>query len=118
MQHPNIEIKFNTVIDKYTGDRETGLTGFTLRDVTDGSTRHEDTGGLFMGIGHRPSTEFLQSTGIHLTEQGYIRTTENVYTSIEGIFACGDVHDQHYRQAITASGFGCMAAIAAERWLK
>jgi thioredoxin reductase (NADPH) len=74
------------------------------------------SGGLFMGIGHVPITEFLCGTGVALDNQGYIR--DSVKTNVPGVFTCGDVHDCHYRQAITAAGFGCMAALEAERWLE
>jgi thioredoxin reductase (NADPH) len=72
-----------------------------------------------MAIGHDPATKFLRenSLGVRLDEEGYVRVRDHVHTDVEGIFAAGDVHDTHYRQAVTAAGFGCMAAITAERWL-
>jgi len=70
-----------------------------------------------MGIGHHPNTEFLQGA-LELDEQGYVVTRNVVETSVEGVFAAGDVHDKYFRQAITAAGFGCMAALRAERWLQ
>ena len=72
---------------------------------------------LFIAIGHTPNTNFLKDSGIELDTNGYIVTKLNVFTTKEGIYACGDVHDTRYRQAITASGFGCMAALEAEKWI-
>jgi thioredoxin reductase (NADPH) len=70
-----------------------------------------------MGIGHSPSTQFL-GTALQLDPHGYIVTHNNVETSVDGVFAAGDVHDHEYRQAVTAAGFGCMAALRAQRWLE
>jgi len=69
-----------------------------------------------MGIGHSPSTQFLGGA-LELDQRGYIATHNHVETSVEGVFTAGDVHDQEYRQAVTAAGFGCMAALRAQRWL-
>ncbi len=78
-----------------------------------------DVTGLFMAIGHDPATEFIKNTslGIELDDKGYILVKDHVFTGVEGIFAAGDVHDTHYKQAITAAGFGCMSAIQTERFL-
>ncbi len=73
--------------------------------------------GLFLAIGHIPNTKKLHETGIELDEEGYVVTQNHVYCNLPGVFACGDVADKTYRQVATAVGSGCMAAIAAERWL-
>lgn len=116
LNNAKIEIMFNTTIQSYIG--EDRLEGLVLQNTVDGTTKKVDTGGLFMAIGHEPLTEHLNNTGIQLDNNGYIKVKEHVYTNIEGVFAAGDVHDTHFKQAITAAGFGCMAAITAERWLE
>lgn len=70
-----------------------------------------------MAIGHNPNTEIFRESNLNLDKQGYVKVQNNVYTNIEGLFTSGDVHDTHWKQAVTAAGFGCMSAIAAERWL-
>jgi thioredoxin reductase (NADPH) len=117
MDNPKIIFKFNSVVEKYLGSDDI-LTGLSVRNTLDDTLETYETGGLFMGIGHEPLTQFLNNSDVKLTSQGYIENTDIIRTSVEGVFTCGDVHDQHYRQAITASGFGCMAAIAVERWLQ
>jgi thioredoxin reductase (NADPH) len=116
LENPKIEILFNTTVDSYIGDIK--LRGLVLRNTITGIKREVEAGGLFMAIGHEPMTSVLRNTGLELDEQGYIKVNNNVYTNIEGVFAAGDVHDTHFRQAVTAAGFGCMAAISAERWLE
>jgi thioredoxin reductase (NADPH) len=105
---------------------DTALTGYQggdvldavrLKDLKTGVERTEHTDGVFMAIGHSPSTRFLNGV-LKLTPRGYIATHDHVETSMEGVFAAGDVHDHEYRQAITAAGFGCMAALRAQRWLQ
>jgi thioredoxin reductase (NADPH) len=115
IEHPKIEILWNTVIEGYEG--ETVLERLKLRNVKTNERYTQEVGGLFMAIGHTPNTKWLLNTGLEF-EQGYIKVRDNVYTNIEGVFACGDVHDTHYRQAVTAAGFGCMAAISADRWIE
>lgn len=116
MENPKIEFMWDSIIVGYTGDDR--LTGLRIRNVKTEQEQLVDADGLFMGIGHKPITDFLKKTSIELNEQNYIKVSQGVHTNIDGVFACGDVHDTHYRQAITAAGFGCMAAIAAERWLE
>jgi thioredoxin reductase (NADPH) len=115
VENPKISILWNTVITGYQG--KDVLQSVMLKDVVTGKEWTQEIGGVFMGIGHHPSTEFLRGV-IELDPQGYIVTRNGVETSIDGVFAAGDVHDKHFRQAITAAGFGCMAALKAERWLE
>ncbi len=113
--NPKIRFLWNTVIAGYIGDRV--LEAVRIKDVRTGEERTERIGGVFMAIGHKPNTDFLRGV-IDLNLQGYIVTRNFVETSMEGVFAAGDVHDPEYRQAVTAAGFGCMAALRAERWLQ
>jgi thioredoxin reductase (NADPH) len=115
VENPKISFLWNTVLTGYQG--KDALQSVMLKDVITGREWTQEIGGVFMGIGHHPSTEFLRGV-IELDGQGYIVTRNGVETSIDGVFAAGDVHDRHFRQAITAAGFGCMAALKAERWLE
>jgi len=110
-----IRFMWNTVLTEYIGD--CALEAVRVRDVTTGDERLEKVGGVFMAIGHTPNTAFLKGI-LELDPRGYIVTHNNIETSVDGVFAAGDVHDPEYRQAITAAGFGCMAALRAERWLE
>jgi thioredoxin reductase (NADPH) len=114
-ENPKIGFLWNTIITGYRGDDV--LRSVTLKNVATGKEWSQEIGGVFMGIGHHPSTEFLRGV-IELDDLGYIVTRNSVETSMAGVFAAGDVHDRHFRQAITAAGFGCMAALKAERWLE
>lgn len=93
------------------------LAGVTVEDPRDGTVEDIACDGAFIAIGHRPNTAFLQG-GIALDDNGYIKLRSNTMTSVEGVFACGDVVDHRYRQAITAAGMGCQAAMDAEKWLE
>jgi thioredoxin reductase (NADPH) len=115
VENPKISFLWNTVLTGYQG--KDALQSVMLKDVVTGREWTQEIGGVFMGIGHHPSTEFLRGV-IELDGQGYIMTRNGVETNIDGVFAAGDVHDRHFRQAITAAGFGCMAALKAERWLE
>ena len=115
MANPKISFMWNTVLTEYIG--KDVLEAVRIKDVVTGAERIERIGGVFMGIGHQPNTAFLKGV-LDLDPQGYIATRNSIETSIEGVFAAGDVHDPEYRQAITAAGFGCMAALKAERWLE
>ena len=115
LEHPKIDIRWNTVIDGYKGEKF--LEKLVLKDVKTNNITEEEIGGLFMAIGHQPNTKYLENIGLEL-ENGYVKVHDHILTNIEGVFAAGDVHDTHYRQAITAAGFGAMAAIAAERWIE
>ena len=120
MQHrventPNIEIHFNSETDEILGD--TAVEGARLKSTLDGSLKTISVTGFFVAIGHTPNTSIFKPW-IHMDEQGYIMTKPgSSYTNIEGVFACGDAQDKIYRQAVTAAGSGCMAALDAERWL-
>jgi thioredoxin reductase (NADPH) len=120
--HPNIELRTNTVVDEVLGVDEKEVKGLRLRDVTNGTTSTLEIDGLFLGIGHEPNAKMFKGQ-IDLDEDGYIRTRDNVLTThrgevVAGVYACGDVQDRRYRQAITAAGTGCMAALEAEKYLE
>ncbi len=112
--NPRIEFMWDTIVTGYVGNE--ALEAVRVKNVVTGEERTEQVHGLFMGIGHHPNTEFLAGA-LELDPSGYIVTHNVVETSMEGVFAAGDVHDNYYRQAVTAAGFGCMAALRAERWL-
>jgi thioredoxin reductase (NADPH) len=113
--NPKIEPVWNTVAEEILGDRV--VSGLRLRDLKTNQTRVVDAGGLFYAIGHVPNTGFLEGQ-IQTEEDGYIITKPGTtQTSVEGVFAAGDVQDKQWRQAITAAGSGCMAALEAERFL-
>ena len=114
--HPKIEIRAHRQVKEWLSD-DKGLTGAVLEDPRDGSLEEIECTGAFIAIGHRPITEFLGGQ-VDTDEEGYIIHSEHTMTSIPGIFAAGDVVDTRYRQAITAAGMGCQAAIDAERWLE
>jgi thioredoxin reductase (NADPH) len=109
-----ISFLWNTVVVGYVG--ESALEAVRVKDVDTSAERSIAVGGLFMGIGHTPNTAFLGGS-LELDARGYIVTHDMVRTSVEGVFAAGDVHDRVYRQVVTAASSGCMAAIDAERWL-
>ena len=119
LNNPKIEPKWNSAIDEVLGNDQEGVTGVRIKDLG-GSNRTEDIAatGYFAAIGHTPNTDFLGGQ-LNLTAKGYIAwtTPQRTYTTVEGVFAAGDVADDYYRQAITAAGSGCMAALDAERWL-
>lgn len=114
-ENQKIEVMFNTEVVSYIGNKV--LEGLVLKNNQTMKKWKVKTPGLFIAIGHNPNTRELEGTGIELDEKGYIITRDQVYTNIDGVFTAGDIHDVHYKQAITAAGFGCMAAISVERWL-
>ena len=114
-KHPKIKILWNSVIEKITGDKI--VQKVLLKNIQNGKTEERDAGGVFFAIGHKPNTDFLKGQ-IEMNDVGYIRVKPgSMRTSVEGVFAAGDVQDPTYRQAVTAAGTGCMAALDAERWL-
>jgi thioredoxin reductase (NADPH) len=116
LNHPKIRILWNTTVTEVLGYDH--VTGLRLADAVTGESREIEIGGLFIAIGHTPNTAFLDGQ-LDLHPTGYIRTPEawRTVTSVRGVFAAGDVMDSYYRQAVTAAGTGCMAALEAERWL-
>lgn len=114
-----IVVKWNSGVDEVLGSDEEGVTGVRLRSTTDPDKTEElDCTGYFAAIGHTPNTDFLAGQ-LELNEKGYVlwKVAARTNTSVDGVFAAGDVADDYYRQAITAAGTGCMAALDAERWL-
>lgn len=113
-ENPKIEFLWNRVISSIEGDRKVGAV--TVKDVENGLEQRLPAGGIFVAIGHEPNTAIYKGQ-IELDNKGYIILKNHTATNIEGVFAAGDVHDFRYRQAITAGGFGCMAALDVEKWL-
>ena len=116
--NPKIEIRWNTVVKEIVGD--TKLDHIVVEDVQTGARSQVDVTGLFVAIGHKPNTDLVKGQ-LELEDNGYLVTGRHggaSTTNVEGVFACGDVQDHTYRQAITAAGSGCQAAIDAERWLE
>jgi thioredoxin reductase (NADPH) len=116
-KNPKIEFVWNSVVEEILDAKAGRVTGLRLKNVKSGESSVYECGGVFIAIGHSPNTAFLQGA-VELDEKGYVKVTRGTYTSVEGIFAAGDCVDHVYRQAITAAGMGCMAAIDAERWLE
>ena len=118
LKNPKVKPHWNTVVDEVLGDDERGMTGVRLHNVVTGERQTVDATGMFVAIGHTPNTKFLQGQ-VQLDEHGFIVLKDGcrTWTSVEGVFAAGDVADPTYKQAITAAGMGCKAALDAERWL-
>jgi thioredoxin reductase (NADPH) len=118
LQNSKIKFIWNTVVEEVEGSKDTGVTGLKLRNLKTQEMSQLKLDGLFIAIGHNPNTEIFKGQ-IELDDRGYVITQANsTRTNIPGVFACGDVQDPVFRQAITAAGTGCMAAIEAERWLE
>jgi thioredoxin reductase (NADPH) len=115
--HPKIEFRANTVIDEVLGVEQKEVSGLRIRDTVTGAASTLNISGLFLGIGHIPNAKMFEGQ-IDLDEDGYVKTTDNVFTRVAGAYACGDVQDRRYRQAITAAGSGCMAALEVEKYLE
>ncbi len=117
MKNPKIEVIWNTEVVEVLGDGKS-MTGAKVKDTVNGATKEMSITGLFIAIGHKPNTDLFKGV-LDTFENGYLKTKPgSALTNIPGIFASGDVQDSYYRQAITAAGSGCMAAIDAERWLE
>jgi thioredoxin reductase (NADPH) len=116
--NPKIEIVWNHELDEVLGNDKEGVTGVRLKSTVGGDQHERAASGMFLAIGHTPNTQFLERK-LELTAKQYIKWTVpfRTNTSVEGVFAAGDVADDYYRQAVTAAGTGCMAAIDVERWL-
>ena len=118
LNNEKIDIMWNSAVEDIHGAKDTGVTGVKIKDTISGDLRDVSCDGIFMAIGHVPNTNIFKGQ-IDLDEKGYITTQpDTTSTNVPGVFACGDVQDQVYRQAITAAGTGCMSAIDAERWLE
>jgi thioredoxin reductase (NADPH) len=118
LRNPKIEIQWNSAVAEVLGNDADGVTGVRLQSTIDESARLVEASGMFVAIGHTPNTKFVEGK-LELTPKKYIKWTVpfRTNTSVEGVFAAGDVADDYYRQAVTAAGSGCMAAIDVERWL-
>ena len=118
LNNSKIKVEWNSTVKEIHGTEESGVTGITLEDTQTGETRDESCDGIFMAIGHNPNSELFKGQ-LDMDETGYILSKNgSTETSVEGIFACGDVTDHVYRQAVTAAGLGCMAAIDTEKYLE
>jgi thioredoxin reductase (NADPH) len=113
-----ISFVWDSVVDEIYGDRQSGVKGVRFKNVTNDKTTDFRTDGVFMAIGHQPNTAIFQGQ-LEMDELGYLKVKPgSTYTNVAGVFAAGDVADKVYRQAVTAAGTGCMAALDAERWLE
>ena len=113
-----ISIKYNYIVKNILGNKNSGVESIEIENVISKKTSIFKCDGVFIAIGHVPNTELFNNI-IHLDENGYIKTLpDSTHTNINGVFACGDVQDSIYKQAVTAAGSGCMAALDAEKWLE
>ncbi len=115
--HPKVNFMTNVVIQEVLGVEKKEVTGVRLLDTVTGVESDLNISGLFLGIGHIPNAAMFAGQ-LDLDEDGYVTTHNNVFTRVPGVFACGDVQDRRYRQAITAAGTGCMAALEVEKTSK
>jgi thioredoxin reductase (NADPH) len=118
LSNPKVKPDWNSVVEEVLGDDERGMTGVRVKNLITMEEKVLEATGLFVAIGHTPNTKFLKAQ-VTTDSKGYIVLTDpfRTFTNVEGVFAAGDVADHTYRQAITAAGMGCKAALDAERWL-
>jgi thioredoxin reductase (NADPH) len=116
-KNPKIEFKWNSIVAEVLDVKAGKVSGLRLQDINTKAESVLPVNGVFVAIGHEPNTAFVKGA-IELDDKGYVKVTRGTYTSVEGVFAGGDCVDHVYRQAVTAAGMGCMAAIDAERWLE
>jgi len=115
--NPKISFVWNSVVDEVLGTRESGVTGVKIRNLKTGEVNEQTADGLFLAIGHHPNTDIFAGQ-LDMDAKGYLKIESgSTRTNLAGVFAAGDVADSVYRQAVTAAGTGCMAALDAERWL-
>lgn len=112
---PNVDFIWNSVVDELLGEDK--VTGVRLKNTQSGKIQDLPVDGVFVAIGHKPNTDFLKGQ-LELDEKGYIKVSNEIFTSVDGVFAAGDVADYKYRQAVTAAGMGCKAALEAEEYLE
>ena len=118
MNNPKLSIKYNSIVKDIIGTKESGVESIEIWDVKSNESSFFECNGVFMAIGHVPNTKIFNDS-IELDDNGYIKTMpDSTHTNIQGVFACGDVQDNTYKQAVTAAGTGCMAALDAEKWLE
>ena len=118
LKNPKISIKYNSIVKNIIGNKDSGVESIEIEDIKSKTTSIFQCDGIFMAIGHIPNTKIFNNS-LSLDENGYIKTMpDSTHTNIAGVFACGDVQDSIYKQAVTAAGSGCMAALDAEKWLE
>ena len=113
--NPKIKFLWNTTVADISGDKK--VRAVTLQDIKSNETKKVDVGGIFIAIGHDPNTQVFKGQ-LDMDEAGYLKLQNHTHANVEGVFAAGDVHDHRYRQAVTAAGFGCMAALDVEKYLQ
>jgi thioredoxin reductase (NADPH) len=117
-RNPKIAFVWDSMVDEIFGEQKSGVSGVRLKNVLTGAVNDFRTDGVFMAIGHQPNTAIFNGQ-LEMDELGYLKVRPgSTYTNVAGVFAAGDVADRVYRQAVTAAGTGCMAALDAERWLE
>ena len=118
IKNPKISVKYNSIVKNIIGTKDSGVESIEIEDVISKKSTNFNCDGVFMAIGHIPNTQIFNKN-LRLDESGYIKTMpDSTHTNIAGVFACGDVQDSIYKQAVTAAGSGCMAALDAEKWLE